>query len=411
MGDFDLVETHKPHALKFHGRPVLDSIAVCSGKTTMNTVLRSALLGILASYTSLVVRAEDPIGNVRQLTDRISVELKLTPEAHFVFEGLSVSEAEARKQLRFTVANTTLENPPAIAGEFERGENRLLFHPRFPLSRSVTYRLHVAEALLDGKRLENRLLQFELPAATAEAAHVVAVYPTADVLPENVLKFYIHFSQPMSRGEAYERIHLFQGELKVDEAFLELGEELWDADQTRFTLFVHPGRIKRGVQPRELRGPPLSDGKHYSLRIDEAWQSASGQALSKGFEKQFDVTSAVHEQIDPVKWKLETPRAGTRDAVALDFANSLDQAMLARVLVVKFNDDSGVEGKVEIENHETRWAFVPDLPWRIGAHQIEVATNLEDLCGNNLAAPFEVKIQNGIAETPPSKIAIEFIVE
>ena len=70
---------------------------------------------------------------------------------------------------------------------------------------------------------------------------VAAVYPSADVLPENLLKFYIHFSAPMSRGEAYQRIHLMHEGSEVKDPFLELGEELWDVDQTRFHSF-HPPR-------------------------------------------------------------------------------------------------------------------------------------------------------------------------
>jgi hypothetical protein len=378
----------------------------------MKIVTRLALLCLFANCSKSFAWADEPKDNLRKLTDQLSVELQVEPEARFIIEGLTCSAAEAHELVTFTVAGTTLENPPAIAGKFERQQNQLIFHPRFPLSPSVTYKLNIADALLDGQRLDARLLLFELPAIpTQPAADIVEVYPTASALPENLLKFYIHFSQPMSRGEAYERIHLFQGDTEVTEAFLELGEELWNADQTRFTLFVHPGRIKRGVQPRELKGPPLSDGKHYSLRIDRAWQSAAGQELARGFEKQFDVTHALHEQIDPVKWKLETPRAGTRAPVALDFEAPLDQAMLSRVLDVKFNDGTIIKGSIEIQNQETRWALVPSEPWRIGAYNIEVATNLEDLCGNNLASPFEVKIQNGLAETPESKIAIEFIVQ
>ena len=38
------------------------------------------------------------------------------------------------------------------------------------------------------------------------------VYPSTDQLPENQLKFYLHFSAPMSRGEAYSRIQFARRE-------------------------------------------------------------------------------------------------------------------------------------------------------------------------------------------------------
>ena len=46
---------------------------------------------------------------------------------------------------------------------------------------------------------------------------VEAVYPTAERLPENQLKFYLHFSAPMSRGEAYRRVQLLDEKGKAVE--------------------------------------------------------------------------------------------------------------------------------------------------------------------------------------------------
>src|SRR5690606_15281787 len=121
------------------------------------------------------------------------------------------------------------------------------FAPRYPLSRSVVYRVRPGARLqaMLGEALppeEDPVWQFRLPAAPPQPpTQVVAIYPSAGALPENVLKFYIHFSAPMSRGEAYRRVHLYRGDEPIEDPFLELGEELWDADQTRFTLFIHPG--------------------------------------------------------------------------------------------------------------------------------------------------------------------------
>jgi hypothetical protein len=54
------------------------------------------------------------------------------------------------------------------------------------------------------------------------------------------------------RGEAYEHIKLLDAKGKpLEEVFLELGEELWDPEMKRFTLLFHPGRVKKGLVPRE----------------------------------------------------------------------------------------------------------------------------------------------------------------
>jgi len=45
------------------------------------------------------------------------------------------------------------------------------------------------------------------PAVVATTT-VVRVFPSADKLPENHLRFYLHFSAPMNRGEAYAHLKL-----------------------------------------------------------------------------------------------------------------------------------------------------------------------------------------------------------
>jgi hypothetical protein len=58
---------------------------------------------------------------------------------------------------------------------------------------------------------------------------VSQVYPTAEVLPENLLKFYVHFSAPMSSGHIYDHIRLIGDSTgkEVELPFLEIDEELW----------------------------------------------------------------------------------------------------------------------------------------------------------------------------------------
>jgi hypothetical protein len=95
------------------------------------------------------------------------------------------------------------------------------------------------------------------PSGTPRPATLVeSVSPSAEVLPENLLRFYFQFSAPMSRGEAYSHIRLLNAAGRaVADPFLELNEELWSGDGRRFTLLFDPGRIKRGLKPREEVGP------------------------------------------------------------------------------------------------------------------------------------------------------------
>jgi Bacterial Ig-like domain len=300
---------------------------------------------------------------------------------------------------------------PALSGRYEFIDNGLQFTTRYPLNPRVQYSVEISSALLGDNAASKKLLFTPNPQPQQSTSRVVAIYPTSDTLPENLLKFYIHFSGPMSRGEAYGRIHLMHGEVEVKDPFLELGEELWDRDQQRFTLFVHPGRIKRGVKPREDDGLPMTNGNEYRLLIDAQWLDADRRPLAKAFEKKFKIVAADEQQPSPERWKIETPKAGTQSVVMLTFNEPMDHAMLQRVLTVRDSRGKAVEGKVDIANQETQWLFTPNKQWNRGTYAIEIATNLEDLCGNSIARPFETALQTDVASVEaPRLIAVEFTV-
>jgi hypothetical protein len=236
--------------------------------------------------------------------------------------------------------------------------------------------------------------------SAGKPTHVEQVYPTANVLPENQLKFYIYFSGPMSRGEAYARIHLIEASGKeIEQPFLELGEELWNREGTRFTLFFDPGRIKRGLKPREEVGPALEEGKRYTLEIDQAWTDAAGRSLSAPFRKEFDVAAPDDVQPRTAMWRLTAPAATTRDPLWVAFDEPLDRAMLDRVLLVQDATGTSLIGEVEVSEHEAHWAFRPERPWQAGSHKLVVDTALEDLAGNSLARPFEVDVFRSVPQT------------
>src|SRR5262249_16103659 len=153
-----------------------------------------------------------------------------------------------------------------------------------------------------------------------------------DTLPENQLKFYLHFSAPMGKGGSYSHIRLLDDKGRAVQApFLELDEELWDAQQRRFTLFLDPGRIKRGLKPREEVGPVLEEGKSYTLVVDKSWNEAEGNVLRDSFRKKFTVGPPDNDPIDPDKWKFRSPSAVTpneREPLTVNFPKPLDHALL-----------------------------------------------------------------------------------
>jgi hypothetical protein len=288
------------------------------------------------------------------------------------------------------------QDQPALLGDYRIEGEVLRFTPRFPLARGVKYR-----AVLDVARIPARAGSTEkpvevvllLPKKEVPATLVERVYPTADTLPENLLRFYLHFSAPMGRGEAYRHIRLLNADGKVIEAaFLELGQELWDAQQKRFTLIIDPGRIKQGLKPREDLGPVLEAGKTYTLEIDRRWSDAEGQPLKATFRKTFRTTAPVEARLDAKSWKLTAPAAGTRAPLVVTFPKPLDHALLHRMVTVADAKGKAVDGTIAVTDKETCWRFTPQNNWSAGAFHLLADTQLEDLAGNNLARPFEVDI-------------------
>lgn len=294
---------------------------------------------------------------------------------------------------------------PPLLGTYSIQNDRLRFQPRYPLTPGVRYRVVIAQAA--------EPLVFELPRpAPKPAAFVEAVYPTRDKLPENQLKFYIHFSAPMSRGEAYEHIQLLNASGKpIEAAFLELGEELWDPAGRRFTLFFDPGRIKRGLKPREDLGPILEAGKSYTLVIDRQWSDADGNPLKETYRKSFTAGSPDNEPIDPKQWKLDTPPAGTSTPLTVTFPEPLDHALLHRLLWVVGPAGERLPGTIKVSEGETRWQFTPDRAWTAGPHRLVIDTTLEDLAGHRVGEPFEVDEFKPIqAQVRPRTVEIAFSV-
>jgi hypothetical protein len=289
-----------------------------------------------------------------------------------------------------------------LLGTYRLDKETIVFEPRFPLARGIRYRAvfdpsRLPSAPKGAKAIEATLL-LEKPKTPPTV--VEQVYPTADKLPENQLKFYLHFSAPMSRGEVYEHVRLLKNDGKeVVSPFLELGEELWDREQKRFTLFIDPGRIKRGLKPREDLGPVLEEGKTYTLEIDRRWRDAEGVELKETYRKTFKVGPPVEKQLDVKTWKVQAPAAGDRGQLIVTLPIPHDHALLHRMIWVADAKGRRIAGTVQTTDQETRWRFKPEKAWEAGAYQIVADVQLEDLAGNNLARAFEVDVFHPVERT------------
>jgi hypothetical protein len=309
----------------------------------------------------------------------------------------------------FTDGSSEPPIPPMLGKSVGEG-SRWKFYPSFPLQQGLTYLVTV----LVGDPSEAHIFYLTIPEPIRfPEATVAAVYPSKSELPENLLKFYIHFSHPMSIGNVYDHIHLLdeKGEA-LDLPFLELGEELWDYDTQRLTLLFDPGRIKTGLVPNLEEGMVLEEGKDYTLKIDEDWLDAEGRPLIKGFQKTFAVVEADRVSPNPYNWKKKWPKENTRNPLTIEFPESLDEALLQRVVEVRDEQGMAIEGTVKVSEYETRWEFIPQNNWGSGKHRVEIETILEDVAGNSIARPFELdKKRSEIYREGPKVVYLDFVIQ
>jgi hypothetical protein len=291
---------------------------------------------------------------------------------------------------------------PPLLGSYAVESGALVFHPQFPLAAGVHYRavFHPPgaapiERTFDGPAKDTRRL-----------ARVDRVFPSADVLPGNLLRFYIYFSAPMSQGEAGHRMRLLdQNGQPLAGVFLP-GEELWDPQFQRLTMTLDPGRIKRGLTSNQAMGPPIVEGHRYTLAIDQDWPDARNVPMIEGFRKSFRGGPAERAKPDPKQWHVTPPKAGGLTPLTVDFPTPMNYVLLQRMLRVP-----KVDGIGSVDRHETRWLFTPRQPWIAGDYQLTVDTALEDLAGNSIALAFDIDVFEQVHEhIASSTIALPFSV-
>ena len=313
-----------------------------------------------------------------------------------------------------------LSSSGPVQGTYRVAEDTLTFEPDFPFSPGVDYRVEVADNLakvdsFDGvqfSRLGREFVgvSFCLPdSPSLGLPQVQRIFPTGDELPNNILRFYIYFSNPMKTGWAGRAVSL-HGEdgNEVENVFMEFKQELWSPDQKRLTLLLDPGRIKRGVATNDRLGDALEVGHSYSLLINGAWPDAYGKPLGKDHEKTFRVISPVRSKVALGNWVVNPPTAGTTSPLEIAFDRPLDHALLKRLLCVRDANGREVLGRVEPDHWETQCLFIPHLPWKSGAYLLTAQPELEDLAGNNLRGPMDHQV--GDNHKAERETTLDFVV-
>ena len=285
------------------------------------------------------------------------------------------------------------EDKTPISGRYEYKGNRLVFTPAFPFVAGQDYVVRLQMPKGQEAWVQEHTVFSIAPDTPSVGAEVVGVYPSGSVLPENVLRFYIHFARPMKPHVAFDYIKLLDASGNADEAaFMKFKQELWNEDRTRLTLLMDPGRIKREVATNARLGPALRAGERYELMVEEGWPTADGTSLLTAFSKPFLVAEALRELPDTDQWDITAPGWRTQDVIEIRFDRPFDYQLLLKDIRVVSEEGQKIDGDIQIGKHGYEWRFVPDHPWNAENILIIVNTELEDVAGNNFKDLLDHKV-------------------
>jgi hypothetical protein len=306
--------------------------------------------------------------------------------------NLTAEEWSALLHVAMRSSSSSNGDAPAMAGHYTV-DGSLRFWPSFPFDpgREYDVRFDPAQVARAGLSAGATTATISIPGtARSPSTFVEAVYPSGDVMPENLLRMYLLFSKPM--GQQGGRGHITFADdagREVPEVVVPLDTDLWNAERTRYTVILDPGRVKREILPNREMGRALHAGHGITIVVKRDWTDAHGLPLTTEFRHRYRIGPAEEHALSTMEWHLTAPAAGSHDALTVTFPKPLDFGLLQRSLSVR-RGDSRVAGNVRIAAGEIRWEFVPGTEWQRGPYVLAVEPTLEDLAGNRIGRAFEV---------------------
>lgn len=277
---------------------------------------------------------------------------------------------------------------PAMFADTAWRDRRLTLTPRFGLSRGRLYR-----GVLSGPERSQITADYRVPKAVdLRPPAVSAIWPTAKRLPANLLKFHIHFSEPMREGrDIFDKIRIVDAKGQaVYSPWRRL--ELWSKAAQRLTLWIHPGRIKQGVNLRERFGPVLRPNADYTLILDQSIRSAAGVPFASDIRHPFQTIAEDRIRPLPQDWSMVLPKAGTREPLTVRFDGPIDRALLDRHLEILDGRAKSVKVSILPAPGDAACKMIPERPWRAGNHLLQISELLEDLAGNTRTRVFDTDL-------------------
>ncbi|MBU3822235.1 Ig-like domain-containing protein [Flavobacteriaceae bacterium XHP0103] len=288
-----------------------------------------------------------------------------------------------------------------IIGDWLPDGKHFTFTPLLPFTADKIYEI---------RDEENTIYRFSVKPKNSETyTEIEAIYPTTDSVPENLLKMYLVFSNPMQEvGNALDYITVTDNTINKEvDVFLELQSELWNKEHTVLTLWLDPGRVKTDLIPNQKMGLPIQKGHEYTIEIHSDWKDANGQPLTKSYYKKLIVTNRDNEMPKTDLWSISVPKPNTKEPLNIDFKEPMDYFLVMECFVIQDSSNNSIKGTFTVSNKETKLQFKPEMNWEKGDYSIVIESRLEDLAGNNLNHLFDtdLKTNNTTIQTGTYKSA------
>ena len=258
---------------------------------------------------------------------------------------------------------TTENSEISILGDWKYEKLKTVFKPLIPLTAGKEFLVYRNAVNTDSFILSKKK---QVPPS------VLAFFPSSDTIPENLLKCYLSFSQPMRDINIYDFIVVNDEKgQEIKDVILPLQPALWNKEQTILTLWIDPGRIKRDLIRNKNLGIPLKKGNNYSIMVSQEWQAKNGEKLSYDFRKFFYVSKRDESIPNTSQWVVTSPKQGGTKSLTIEFPESMDYRTTLEGFKI-YKGDQEIKGKTSLRYHETKWVFIPEQPWLMGNYQIKI---------------------------------------
>ncbi|MCI4668017.1 MAG: hypothetical protein MRZ79_07635 [Bacteroidia bacterium] len=254
---------------------------------------------------------------------------------------------------------------------------KLFIKPLVPFATNTDFELY-----FHGKEI----LTFNVGNPSKRNYNISHIEPRLDTLPANQLKFEIFSHEVFAESSPYPYIHLVDQEGdSLKGTFLELSPPLFNEDLKSLTLWMDPGRIKRGLGLNLKFDTPLEEGKQYELRISKSLRNKYGEELEEDYVKKFYV--AAPDRTQPVP-KLIYKRKSKLSSITVDFGEPM-AFLSVRNRISLYKDGKYMDSGFRPDSVRRTWTCRNSEGWEDGNYEVRISMEVEDLAGNNLSRLFD----------------------